>query len=366
MNTWSARLTPSSTTSCSFHDASQPAKQAIIDGDMSALRPLIAEQNIRAGTRTSDGSTMLMHAIQAGNIDAFHALRERGIDAQCLQCKDPQGEDVFFSFVRWQGQRFETDDVNVPGFRAGPHNAPWQEAFEGFFDQYAHRIDWNQTNWDGYDLHTLAHDLAHVECANFLERYMPPRELEEPLEDDNSLRFAPQNHFSLIPSNARATHAIASGDNTTLGRLIVAGDINASTLTPDGEPLSVFCLKCGQLRMFNALVHTGTSMRSQLTRVWGAHGSLVHSMVRGVDDEVLAQPSNQPHVRDFLVDFFNVHYREIDWTRTDRENRDPVTLAESLGREEWARFLSAYANRRELESTGSSSENLFIGRKRRR
>jgi len=335
--------------------------QAIIASDVVALRALIGNQHIRAGTRTPDGSTMLMQAVRHGNIEAFQALSQAGIDAQCLECTDTHGENVFFSFVRRQGQRFETDDVNVPGFRAGLHNAPWREAFERFFDQYAHRIDWGQTNRDRYNLHTLAHDLAHVKCANFLKRCMP----SHALEGADSLRFAQQDRFSLIPSNARATHAIASGDIATLGGLIISGDISASTLTPDGEPLSVFCLKCGQLRMFSALVSAGTSMRSQLTRALGAHGSLVHSMIRGVDDGVLALPSSQPQVRAFLVEFFNLHHEQIDWTLKDREERDPVTLAESLGLEGWARFLRYYAQLQEMDSVGSSSEGRFLGRKRR-
>lgn len=271
---------------------------------------------------------------------------------------------------------------------ATPSSDPaWRGCLQSFFDQHGEHIDWSQGNWDQCDPHALAHHLEQVAFADFLEPYMPD---SEDLLDESSGDSAESLHMdsqeihgglvrlpvilqsfdhALIPPHRMAMQAIADGDMTTLQQMIDRGEVRSRTRMADGTTLLMVALQHRHLGAFNALLNSGFQAQEELRQVNSHEGTLIHSMVRYLDDSIMATPSSHPAWRNRIQSFFNLHRQHILWQEQNWEGHNPLAMAESNYHDNWADFLRHQQSWQPWfvaieEEDRTSRGHEFLGRKR--
>ena len=379
MNNFSTQFSVTPIDSFSIVDASQAAEQAIRNNDIGALRHLIDHDGIRSDTCTRDGSTLLMVAVRHRRLDAFNELIAQGFDApRELRLSTPHEGNLIHCMVRYLDNRIFATPSSDPA---------WRGSLQSFFDQHGEHIDWSQCNWDQFDPHTLAHHLEQVAFADFLEPYMPDPE-ESPdessgdsakslhlesmeMQEDLGMRPLTLQSFdhAFIPTHRMAMQAIADGDMTTLQQMIDRGEVRSRTRTADGTTLLMVAVQHRHLGAFNALLNSGFQAQEELELMNAHEGTLIHSMVRYLDDSIMATSSSHPAWRNRIHSFFNLHRQHILWQEQNWEGYNPLAMAESNHHDNWARFLRHQQSWQSwsfeiAEEDRTSRRHDFLGRKR--
>lgn len=142
------------------------ALEAIVNNNYERLDVLIEAGEIDAGTRTENGTTLLMEAARHCNAHALLALSEQ-LPLNALQAVDSGGNNVTHYIVEYTDNAvFEGDD------ELNDADQLWRDGLAGFLQDYAVNSGYDMANFQGITPTDRAVELEKADFTDFLSVFL--------------------------------------------------------------------------------------------------------------------------------------------------------------------------------------------------
>lgn len=146
---------------------SEQALEAIANHDAERLDALVEVGDVNAGTRTANGTTLLMEAARHRNAHALLTLSEE-LPLNTLQAVDPNGNNVTHYIVEYTDNAIFDDDDE----QNDPHQL-WRNGLTGFMLNCGQNCGYNTPNYQDITPMARAEQLEKTSFSDFMSAFLP-------------------------------------------------------------------------------------------------------------------------------------------------------------------------------------------------